>query len=75
MAEQDKVLAAAAAFVKPGGRLIYVTCSLFAEENEDRLAAFLAAHADYDAAGPYSRLTPRRDSTDGFFIAALRRRG
>ncbi len=60
MAEQDKVLAAAAAFVKPGGRLIYVTCSLFAEENEDRLAAFLAAHADYVADGPYSRLTPRR---------------
>src|SRR5439155_8334746 len=41
MAEQDAVLAAAGNYVKPGGRLIYVTCSLFAEENEDRVAAFL----------------------------------
>ncbi|HEY7852497.1 MAG TPA: RsmB/NOP family class I SAM-dependent RNA methyltransferase, partial [Caulobacteraceae bacterium] len=39
MAEQDAVLAAASTYVKPGGRLIYVTCSLFAEENEDRVAA------------------------------------
>lgn len=42
MAEQDQVLDQAHAHVKPGGRLIYVTCSIFAEENEDRLAAFLA---------------------------------
>ncbi|HEY2481221.1 MAG TPA: RsmB/NOP family class I SAM-dependent RNA methyltransferase, partial [Caulobacteraceae bacterium] len=35
--EQDAVLAAAGPYVKSGGRLIYVTCSLFAEENEDRL--------------------------------------
>jgi 16S rRNA (cytosine967-C5)-methyltransferase len=42
MAEQDKVLRAGASFVKPGGRMIYVTCSFLVEENEDRLAAFLA---------------------------------
>ena len=47
IAEQDAVLAAAAPFVKPGGRLIYVTCSLLAEENEDRVAAFVAAHPDF----------------------------
>lgn len=46
-AEQDQVLAAAAGYVKPGGRIVYVTCSLLAEENEDRLAAFRASHADY----------------------------
>ncbi|MGD2133100.1 MAG: RsmB/NOP family class I SAM-dependent RNA methyltransferase [Maricaulaceae bacterium] len=46
-AEQDAVLAEAAAYVKPGGRLVYVTCSLFAEENEDRISAFLAAHAEF----------------------------
>ncbi|MEE2692279.1 MAG: RsmB/NOP family class I SAM-dependent RNA methyltransferase [Pseudomonadota bacterium] len=40
--EQDAVLRDAAGFVKPGGRLVYVTCSMFLEENEDRLAAFLA---------------------------------
>lgn len=43
MSEQDAVLREAAGFVKPGGRLIWVTCSFLLEENEDRLAAFLAA--------------------------------
>ncbi|MBV9510135.1 MAG: RsmB/NOP family class I SAM-dependent RNA methyltransferase [Caulobacteraceae bacterium] len=47
MEEQSAVLAAAAGFVKPGGRMVYVTCSLLMEENEDRLAAFLGAHADF----------------------------
>ncbi|MBB5519728.1 RsmB/NOP family class I SAM-dependent RNA methyltransferase [Amphiplicatus metriothermophilus] len=47
MKEQDAVLAEAARFVKPGGRLVYVTCSLFMEENEDRLAAFLEAHPGF----------------------------
>ncbi len=47
MAEQDEVLAAASAYVKPGGTLLYVTCSLFAEENEDRAAAFLASHPGF----------------------------
>lgn len=47
MAGQDAVLAEAAGFVKPGGRLIYVTCSIFMEENEDRLAAFLAGHSGF----------------------------
>jgi 16S rRNA (cytosine967-C5)-methyltransferase len=41
--EQETVLEGAAAYVRPGGRLVYVTCSLFAEENEDRVAAFLNA--------------------------------
>jgi 16S rRNA (cytosine967-C5)-methyltransferase len=48
MAEQDAVLATAARFVAPGGHLVYVTCSLLMEENEDRLAAFLAAHPAFD---------------------------
>jgi 16S rRNA (cytosine967-C5)-methyltransferase len=47
MAEQERILEEAACFVKPGGRLLYVTCSVLQEENEDRLAAFLAAHAEY----------------------------
>jgi 16S rRNA (cytosine967-C5)-methyltransferase len=40
--EQDEILEAAKEFVKPGGRLVYVTCSLLREENEDRITAFLA---------------------------------
>lgn len=47
MDEQDQVLAASATYVRSGGALVYVTCSLFAEENEDRVAAFLATRPDF----------------------------
>jgi 16S rRNA (cytosine967-C5)-methyltransferase len=73
MAEQGVVLTAASAFVKPGGRLVYVTCSLFAEENEDRVETFLESRADFSLEGPSRRLTPRTDGADGFFIASLSR--
>ena len=76
---QERILIRAAPLVKPGGRLIYATCSLLAEENETRIAAFLAAHPEFqplrDAPGAGSdgvlRLTPRRDGTDGFYAQAL----
>ncbi len=42
--KQTAILAAAARLVKPGGRLVYATCSLLHEENEDIVNAFLAAH-------------------------------
>jgi 16S rRNA (cytosine967-C5)-methyltransferase len=86
MAEQDAVLSAAAPFVKPGGRLIYVTCSLFVEENADRVAAFLASAPEFAiepvaaiagrgvAKDGFLRLTPLTSDTDGFFIAALAKR-
>jgi 16S rRNA (cytosine967-C5)-methyltransferase len=45
--EQAAVLRAGAALVKPGGRLIYVTCSVLAEENTKQVQAFLAAHQDF----------------------------
>lgn len=51
IADQDQTLAAAARFVKPRGRIHYVTCSLLREENEDRIAAFLAIHPDFHAVG------------------------
>jgi 16S rRNA (cytosine967-C5)-methyltransferase len=47
IAEQDEVLSQAARFVKVRGRIVYVTCSLLAEENEDRITGFLAAHPDF----------------------------
>jgi len=47
MGLQDEVLAGAAKLVKAGGRLIYATCSLLREENEDRIDAFLKDHADF----------------------------
>ena len=85
MAEQDAVLDGAAPFVKPGGRLIYVTCSLFTEENEERVDAFLARSRGFEtvpASGildarltdrGFLRLTPRTAGTDGFFVAVLKR--
>lgn len=85
MAEQDAVLTSAAIYAKPGGRLLYVTCSLFAEENEDRVAGFLERTSNWaiePAVGPadefitpegFLRLTPRTSGTDGFFVAVLRK--
>ncbi|MCG8440308.1 MAG: RsmB/NOP family class I SAM-dependent RNA methyltransferase, partial [Caulobacterales bacterium] len=47
MDEQDEVLSEAAAYVKPGGRLVFVTCSVLEEEGADRAAPFLAARPDF----------------------------
>jgi 16S rRNA (cytosine967-C5)-methyltransferase len=86
-AKQRSILAAAAALVKPGGRLVYGTCSLLTEENEDIVDEFLAKHADFHLvpAGEvlkrqgiaipgteqYLRLYPHLHDTDGFFAAVL----
>ena len=45
--KQADILTGAARLVKPGGRLVYATCSILAEENETVVDAFLAAHSDY----------------------------
>jgi 16S rRNA (cytosine967-C5)-methyltransferase len=47
MALQDRVLDDAAKWVKPGGRLLYATCSLLPAENIDRVADFLKRHDDF----------------------------
>ncbi|MBM3577853.1 MAG: RsmB/NOP family class I SAM-dependent RNA methyltransferase [Alphaproteobacteria bacterium] len=47
--EQGELLAKASRFVKRGGRLAYVTCSVLREENEEQVAAFLADHPDFAA--------------------------
>ncbi|GEO80033.1 RsmB/NOP family class I SAM-dependent RNA methyltransferase [Pararhodospirillum oryzae] len=77
-AEQAGVLARAADLVRPGGRLVYATCSLLPEENEGQITAFLAAHPDYRPhpapdGQPWHRFTPARHGTDGFFVAVLDR--
>lgn len=46
-AAQTEVMARAAPLVKPGGRLVYITCSLLPSENDARMAEFLASHADF----------------------------
>ena len=82
------ILAAAASLVKPGGRLVYGTCSLLPEENEDIVENFLATRPHFTLlncaellaqqkvpldTGIYMQLTPRLHRTDGFFAAALER--
>ena len=44
---QDEVIARAAPLVRPGGSIAYITCSLLAEENGDRVGAFLAGHGEF----------------------------
>jgi 16S rRNA (cytosine967-C5)-methyltransferase len=55
--EQVAVLDRAAALVKPGGRIAYVTCSLFAEENDDQVRAFLARHGEFAVVAPAQIVT------------------
>jgi 16S rRNA (cytosine967-C5)-methyltransferase len=50
IAEQDEVLASASRFVKPGGRVVYITCSLLPPENGDRISAFIARHPEFSPA-------------------------
>ena len=85
MADQDAVLDAGAPFVKPGGRMVYVTCSVLPQEDEDRVTAFLGRTegflakpatddpklTQYLTADGYLRLSPKTAGTDGFFVAVL----
>lgn len=63
--EQDEVLRATARYVKPGGRLVYVTCSFLLEENEDRLSAFLAAHPEFAETSALAAITESGLLIDG----------
>lgn len=80
---QARLLDIGAKHVRPGGRLVYVTCSLLDAEGGDQVESFLSRHAGWTAdaidlplgrarAGGW-RLSPGRDETDGFFIARLTR--
>lgn len=77
VALQGRILASAARLVRPGGRLVYATCSVLTEENEAQVAAFLAATPAFrlvpQAAGDFLSLTPLQHGTDGFFGAVLER--
>jgi 16S rRNA (cytosine967-C5)-methyltransferase len=83
---QRRILAHAARTLKPGGRLVYSTCSVEREENEEVAARFLASERDFvqvaltaqpnlQSAGGHLRVWPQRDGADGFFIAAFERKG
>ena len=67
---QATILDRAAALVVPGGRLVYSTCSLEPEENEDQVAAFLARHPDFSKVEEYAS-NPLETGYDGAYAAAL----
>ncbi len=71
--DQAEVLAFGAALVKPGGSLVYATCSVLAEENEDQVATFMAASPGWSPAGADKRLSPHSTQTDGFFVSQIKR--
>jgi 16S rRNA (cytosine967-C5)-methyltransferase len=88
-AKQAGILGAASRLLKPGGRLVYATCSILPEENEAIADAFAAAHAGFAPlsckalleaqripveCGERLRLWPHRHGCDGFFAAAFERR-
>jgi 16S rRNA (cytosine967-C5)-methyltransferase len=86
--KQAAILEAAARLVRPGGRVVYATCSLLAAENEAIVEAFLAAHPEFSLTpasgvlarhgvvleGDFLRLLPHRHHTDGFFAAVLEKK-
>lgn len=86
--KQSKILAAAAKLLKPGGRLVYATCSFLAEENQDIIFNFLNSHPQFTVlnsaelltqqkialdTGEFLQINPQYHQTDGFFAAALAR--
>jgi 16S rRNA (cytosine967-C5)-methyltransferase len=83
-ARQREILTAAATMVKPGGRLVYATCSLEPEENEEVTRAFLDRRRDIRVDAPASfplaleadghlRCLPHRHGTDGFSAVRFER--
>ncbi|MDH3251700.1 MAG: hypothetical protein OEM41_02845 [Ignavibacteria bacterium] len=81
---QRSLLDRYASFVRPGGQLVYSTCSLLREENEDVVLWFLSSHPEFTLVPPpplpgiegdpmMVTLYPHRSNTDGFFAAIMRR--
>ena len=83
---QEAILASSARLLKPGGRLVYATCSFLPEENQEIIENFLAAHTKFTLlncaelfmqqkipldTGMFLQLYPEEHNTDGFFAAAL----
>ena len=68
---QRKILDNVANYVKPGGLLIYSTCSVLKEEDEDQVQSFLSRHPDFCCEHEFYRNWPQFGRNDGFFAAKL----
>ena len=88
-AKQKQILDNISKLVKPGGVLVYSTCTVNKGENEDQVTAFLESHPDFES-DPFDNILPDRlksshvngtltilpdeDGCEGFFISRLRRK-
>ncbi|MGC2181245.1 MAG: RsmB/NOP family class I SAM-dependent RNA methyltransferase, partial [Bradyrhizobium sp.] len=69
--DQAEVLDRAAALVKPGGRIAYITCSVLVPENGGQIRAFVARHPDFSVIPPSETVTALWDKADDFAAATL----
>ncbi len=77
---QYSIICNASGYLKPGGRMVYSTCTLSKAENEDVCERFLASHGNFKPVGvfsdddePMKTLMPHKNESDGFFIACFER--
>ena len=87
--DQQAILRRAATLVRPGGRLVYATCSVLGKENNGVVEGFLSDHSGFRSVsmrallparadalgGDCLRMTPHEHGTDGFFAAVMHRQG
>ena len=73
-ARQAQIIESASLLLKPGGRLVYATCTFSREENEDTIERFLSAHADFSLIES-RRMYPHTSIGEGQFMASLIRAG
>ena len=73
-ARQEQILESAAKMLKPGGRLVYATCTFSPEENEGAMDVFLSAHPDFTLLES-RRMYPHTSVGEGQFMAVLERAG
>lgn len=71
---QAEILESYSSMLKPGGRMVYATCSILPSENELQVQAFLAKHGDRFELVAEKRFLPGQDGYDGFYAAALVKR-
>ena len=82
---QEEILNSAGVLVRPGGRLVYSTCTVLPEENQEIIHVFLSRHPEFrretfTLPGPVglcdgeATLWPQRLGTDGFYICRMRRK-